>query len=450
MTTLAAPCRVSSRPSSAGLFDELIVDAFAGGGGASLGIEAATGRAVDVAINHDHHAIEMHTINHPHTAHLRADIWSIDPAAAVGDRPVRLLWASPDCRHFSAAKGGRPVSTSVRALAWVVVKWAKAVRPRVIILENVREFETWGPLVGDRPCPERRGEEFAKWVRALESLGYRVERRILNAADYGAPTCRRRLFIIARRDGAPIVWPEPTHAPRDKAASMGLQPWRAAAEVIDWSLPVHSIFLSPEQARAVGVRRPLADATLRRIAEGVRRYVVEAAEPFLVCTGYGERPGQVPRTMSLRDPLGTVVAGGGKHALVSAFLAGRGGPVYAGKPKPVTEPFGTLLAENHRALCVAFLVKYYGQGCGQGVREPLGTATVRDRFGLVNVLGVAHEIVDIGLRMLTPRELARAQGFPDTYRLTGTKTQQTARIGNSVSPVVAKAIVRANLMESDQ
>lgn len=488
-----------------GIFEEIIVDSFAGGGGASVGIEKALGRSVDVAINHDDAAIAMHEANHPLTAHRRADIWTIDPHEATGDRPVGLMWASPDCRHFSRAKGSKPVSPRVRGLAWVVVKWAEAVRPRVIILENVAEFETWGPLVGDRPCPERRGQTFLRWVRMLERLGYEVERRILDAADYGAPTHRRRLFIVARCDGRPIVWPEPTHGPGRS------RPWRSAAECIDWSLPCHSIFLTREEARPLGIVRPLAENTMRRIARGVWRYVIEAQEPFIVRCGHS---GDEFRGQSVRDPLGTVT-GKNNKALVIPFLAqhytgmtgkplsaplpcvtaidhtalvaasiaqigqtGGGGKYCSGAGEPLSTictkqqhllvtsflskfygdskgwtPAGADLRKPMPVVCSgayhlaevrAFLVKYYGQGCGQRVNDPLGTATTRDRFGLVTVDGVDHQIIDIGMRMLSPRELARAQGFPDSYILTGTKSSQTARIGNSVCPPVAEAMVRAN------
>ncbi len=259
--------------------DELIVDNFAGAGGASLGIEAAVDRSVDIAINHDTRALDIHAINHPHTTHLLSDVWEVDPVEATKGRPVGLAWFSPDCRHFSKAKGGKPVEKRIRGLAWVAIKWAKAVRPRVIILENVEEFKTWGPLERDgRPVKARAGLTFRWWCSRLQALGYRLEHRELVAADYGVPTTRKRFFLIARCDGEPIVWPEPTHAPRDKAKSAGLLPWRAAAECIDWSLPCPSIFTR---------RRPLAETTMRRIANGLRRYVIDAAEPFIVCCNHG-------------------------------------------------------------------------------------------------------------------------------------------------------------------
>ena len=253
---------------------ELIVDSFAGGGGASTGIELALGRSPDIAINHDAEALALHRINHPETWHLPHNVWKVDPVAVTAGRPVGLLWASPDCKHFSKAKGGKPVKRNIRDLAWVVPRWAKQVRPRVIILENVEEFRDWGPISAEGvPCKERKGDEFKRWCAELKRLGYRVEHRELRACDYGAPTIRKRLFVIARRDGEKIVWPKPTHGrPDDPEVISGRKlPWRTAADIIDWSLPCHSIFLSREEGRAVGVNRPLADATMARIARGGKR-----------------------------------------------------------------------------------------------------------------------------------------------------------------------------------
>ena len=261
--------------------NEIIVDNFAGGGGASLGIEQALGRSPDIAVNHDPEAVAMHAANHPTTQHLCGDVWEYDPVAVCGGRPVGLLWASPDCKHFSKAKGGKPVQKKIRGLAWVVVRWAKTVRPRVIFLENVEEFQTWGPLTeAGMPDPAKKGLTFQRWMRELRACGYVVEMKQLRACAYGAPTTRKRLFVIARCDGQPIVWPEPTHG-------AGRIPYRTAAECIDWSIPIPSIF---ERAR------PLAENTMRRIARGIRRFVLEAERPFLVGhvaptliqTGYGE------------------------------------------------------------------------------------------------------------------------------------------------------------------
>ena len=422
----------------------LCIDLFAGGGGASLGIEAGF-RPVDIAVNHSPTAIALHSRNHPEADHYCEDIWSVDPLQATQGRSVDILWASPDCRHFSRAKGGKPTSKSVRSLADVVPRWAAAAKPAVILLENVPEFLTWGPVDDDGyPVKERAGEDFARWKRALENLGYAVEYRMLRACDFGTPTTRTRLFIVARRDGQPIVWPAPTHGP-------GLRPYRTAAECIDWSIPAPSIFTR---------RRPLSDATLRRVAAGLERFVFNDASPYIVrsagglvapCmiqTSYGERKGQAPRVLNLHKPLGTAVAGGQKHALVCAFLAKHYTGVVGHKPD---RPLGTITAVDHHSLVTAFLIKYYGAGGTCSVSRPLDTITTKDRFGLVMIEGEEHQVVDIGLRMLTPRELARAQGFPDTYALETTCqgdpltiADQVRMVGNSVCPQVAEALVRAN------
>jgi DNA (cytosine-5)-methyltransferase 1 len=462
------------------LHDEIVVDNFAGGGGASTGIERAIGRPVDIAINHDPEAVAMHQANHPQTLHLCESVWDVDPRQACAGRRVGLAWFSPDCKHFSKAKGGKPVEKKIRGLAWVAVRWAATVAPRIIILENVEEFVTWGPLTAEgRPCPRRKGREFGAFVNALKRLGYAVEWRELRACDYGAPTSRKRLFLIARRDGAPITWPTPTHGP-------GRRPYRTAAECIDWALPCPSIF---ERTR------PLAEATLRRIARGIRRYVVEATEPFivrmghvghgpasdsgkvrsvqeplstitskaehllvaptLVQTGYGERTGQAPRAPGLDKPLGTIVAGGQKHALVAAFLAKHyGGNETPGAP--LAAPMSTITTQDHHALVAAFLVKFYGTG-GQlaGCDEPMHTLPTKDRMGLVTVAGQQYRIADIGMRMLQPRELARAQGFGDDYLLEAPhlgrplpKHAQVRMVGNSVCPPMAEALARANYAEA--
>lgn len=514
---------------------EIIVDSFAGGGGASTGIKLALGVSPDIAINHDAIALAMHAANHPDTLHLPHNIWKVDPLAVCDGRPVGLLWASPDCKHFSKAKGGKPVEKSIRDLAWVVVRWARQVKPRVIILENVEEFSTWGPLADDgRPCPVRKGQTFKTWIGELKRLGYKVEWRDLRACDFGAPTIRKRLFVIARRDGERIAWPEPTHGnPKSEAVKSGkLQPWRTAAEIIDWSLPCPSIFLTREEARAIGVKRPLAEATMARIAKGIKRYVLDAAEPFIVnlthhggvrteplgepfktvtgahrgekalvmpsvapfITGYGEREGQEPRAPGLGKPLGTVVAGGVKHALVvphimtmrnslkpfneadkpthtitsggahlylvSAFLAQHNLGVVGHDSR---EPGPTQTAQGwHIGEVRAFLTKYYGTGDGASLAEPSHTVTTKERFGLVTINGEDYQIVDIGMRMLTPRELFRAQGFPDDYIIDRaraysdgavvhaadapiSKTDQVRMCGNSVCPDIAEALVRANV-----
>ncbi len=437
----------------------IVVDNFAGGGGASQGIETALGRPVDFAINHDAEAIAMHKANHPRTHHFCESVWDIDPVALARGREVALGWFSPDCTYHSKARGSKPFRDRNRArrrrgLAWLVVRWAKAVRPRVIMLENVEEFQHWGPLLEDgRPCPIRRGMTFRRWHRQIENLGYQIDMRELRACDYGAPTTRKRLFVIARRDGEDIVFPPASHGEFTGAA-----PYRAAAECIDWSIPCPSIFER---------KRPLAEATLRRIARGVMRYVVEDSKPFIVPTAggtagaclintrNGEREGQAPRVRDIRAPYATVTAQGSQGAIVAAFIAKHYGGNYTGPGIDMRAPLDTITTVDHHALVHAFLVKFYGNE-RDGVRcdEPLHTITAKDRFGLVTVNGQPHRIVDIGMRMLTPRELYRAQSFPDSYvidpEIAGkrlTKTAQVRMVGNSVPPAVSEALVRANVVE---
>lgn len=475
---------------------EIIIDSFAGGGGASLGIEMAIGRGPDIAIDHDHEAIAMHTANHPRTRHYSENVWDVDPIKAVAGRPVGLAWFSPDCTFHSKARGGKPFrdrnkARRRRGLAWVVVRWAKAVRPRVIMLESVEEFQDWGPLLDDgTPCPIRKGLTFRRWEKHLENLGYAVECRELRASDYGAPTIRKRLFVIARCDGLPIVWPQSTRGPGTN------QPYRTAAECIDWSLPCPSIF---ERAR------PLAEATMRRIAKGVKRYVIDANEPFIV-TYYGDKGRDDFRGNSLREPLRTQTTEN-RHALVVPFLTehangssqrnfsieeplrtqcaevkgGHFAPVAAFMAQHNTgrgtqqqlvtshltklygtckdgqdnrEPMPTITSGGqHIGEVRAFLIKYYGTDQDPQLREPMHMVTTKDRFGIVTVKGEDYIIADIGMRMLQPRELYRAQGFPDSYvidldvqgkRLT--KTAQVRMCGNSVCPPIAAAIVRANML----
>lgn len=464
-----------------------------------------------------------------------------------------------NCKHFSKAKGGKPVSKKIRGLAWVVVRWAKEARPRVIVLENVEEFVTWGPLVNDRPCPDRKGQTFRRWVADLRRLGYKVEHRELRACDYGAPTSRKRFFLIARCDGLPITWPKPTHG-------KGLLPYRTAADCIDFALPCPSIFLTREEGRAIGVKRPLAEATMRRIWKGVHRFVLNCAKPFIVRTAhgdvgqngsrrwgagehdsrvplptvtgsndyalaapvlvprYGERPTQEPRALPVDGPMPTVVPTGNGASLVSAFLTKyREGSVGVAGDQPfptitangesdrpggnpplalvstfmeqantdvvghdMRTPVSTIVgkgctqrvaavhlsklygtstgaapdepaptvtaAGNHIAEVRAFLIAYYGnEKDGRDVRDPMGTIVSRERFGLVTVDGTDYEIADIGLRMLTPRELFRAQGFPERYVIDrgadGARLSKEAQVrlcGNSVCPPIARAIVSAN------
>lgn len=572
--------------------DELIVDLFAGGGGASTAILMATGRHPDVAVNHAPDAVGQHAANHPHTRHYCCDVFEVDPVAACSDahgnlQPVGLLWASPDCTHHSKARGGKPADKKIRALAWVVVRWAAKVKPRCIFLENVEEFQDWGPLGDDnRPIKSRRGEIFRNWVGQLEALGYRVEWRELVAADYGAPTTRKRLFLVARRDGLPIVWPSPTHAPRASLRSPGLfdaprEPWRMAADIIDWNLPCPSIF---------GRKKDLAPKTMRRIAKGIRKFVIEAAEPFIVpavpsgdpeetegrfaaphltkfradstgagvdepmptvtANSYVKRPGcGIPIAPVVAhvtkfsenstgtgpdEPLHTAMAGAPRHGVVTAMLGrqfgtavgrdvrephptvmtdGAGGKSYVAaacltsyyghgdgadlsEPTPTvvtkdrhapvmafmeqantgvvghdaSEPVSTILAAgshqrpvtlaleilegasgSRRAQVLAFLRAEFGEPTEAERADPLGSAQARLRFGLVIIRGEVWQIIDIGMRMLTPRELYGAQGFPGDYIIDRTadgrpltKTAQTRMAGNSVSPPPAAALIAAN------
>jgi DNA (cytosine-5)-methyltransferase 1 len=503
----------------------IVVDNFAGGGGASTGIEAALGRPCDFAINHDAEAIAMHRANHPGTVHFQTNVWDVNPRQLAKGRPVSLGWFSPDCTFHSKARGGKPFrdrnrARRTRGLAWLVHRWVKALgpnRPRVIMLENVEEFADWGPLnVDGTPNKRRRGETFRRWHSGLENLGYAIDMRELRACDYGAPTTRKRLFVIARCDGSEIVFPEAMHGP-------GLVPYRTAADCIDWSIPCPSIF---ERAR------PLADATLRRIARGVMRYVVNNPRPFIVPithrgdnrvhgideplrtvttanrgelaliapsiinTRNGERAGQLPRVRDVLDPFPTVTAQGSQGAVVAAFLAQHNGGYYDAKGgagraadlplssittratqqqlvtshvvklkgtsqdgQAVSEPLHTVQAGGqHYGEVRAFLLKWYGnEREGHNISAPIGTVTTKDRFGLVTVRGEPYQIVDIGMRMLTPRELFRAQGFGDEYVIDPehdgrplTKTSQVRMAGNSVCPPVAEALVRANVIDQEE
>nr|DAY85797.1 MAG TPA: DNA cytosine methyltransferase [Caudoviricetes sp.] len=604
---------------------ELIVDNFAGGGGASTGIEMAIGRSVDIAINHDENAVAMHRTNHPDTLHYCENVFDVDPVAATGGKAVWFAWFSPDCTHYSKARGSKPVKREIRGLAWVSVRWALDVRPRVMALENVEEFKTWGPLLSCemRPDPKRSGETFLAFVgmlstgipadhpalyecceflgissdgkqakRLIAGLGYKVEYRELRASDYGAPTIRKRFFMLMRCDDKPIAWPGVTHGdPKSAAVKSGnLAPWRTAAECIDWSIPAPSIF---------DRKKPLAINTLKRIARGIQRFVVESDNPFIVkCNhtttrgkydcfrgqsladplqtitkthgyalalptlvpflagnggseyqakprplnkpahtilkqsrsclvapviarqfgasighradepsatitaggggksqlvaatliqmGYGERVGQSPRVLNLRKPLGTVVAGGNKFAVTTAFLAKHYGGNYTGPGVGLDDPAHSVTTVDHHALVTSHLVKLRGT-CrdGQRTSEPMPTITAGGQhvgevrallaandyderradqvkeflnsFGvseLVTIKGIVYRIVDIGMRMLQPHELYRAQGFPDWYIIDRdyrgkrySKEKQVARCGNAVPPPFAEAIVRANLPE---
>lgn len=507
---------------------ELIVDNFAGGGGASTGIEMATGISVDIAINHDPEAIKMHKANHPNTKHYCESVWDVDPVKACNGHPVGLAWFSPDCKHFSKAKGGKPKDKNIRGLAWVALRWAGRVRPRVIMLENVEEFKTWGPLNRNhRPIKSKQGQTYRKFISQLERLGYAVETKELVAADYGAPTIRKRFFMIARCDGKPIIWPAPTHAPADSEAVKAglLKPYAGAYTQLDFSLPCPSIFDTAEEIKEkYGIRavRPLAPKTMERIARGLKKFVIDNAEPFIVqvnhsgsdwsyCKSMNEplpvitskhgfgivEPKIVPylgtnttnhpggnckepihtittgnqqclisptliqyhsettkdevRGQKITDPIMTV-DGSNRYGLVTSFLS----KFYkTGIGQDVREPLHTVTTSaGHFGEVRAFLIKYYGQGVGQDVKEPLDTVTSHDRFGLVTIRGIEYQIVDIGLRMLEPRELYGCQGFPDDYIIdrdyTGkpySRTEQVKRCGNAVCPPLPAALVRTNLPE---
>lgn len=540
---------------------ELIVDNFAGGGGASTGIELATGYSVDIAINHDPEAIKMHKANHPNTEHYCENVWAVDPVKACNGHPVGLAWFSPDCKHFSKAKGGKPKDKNIRGLAWVALRWAGLVKPRVIMLENVEEFKTWGPLNRrHHPIRAKQGKTFERFVQQLRELGYEVEFRELIAADYGAPTMRKRFFMIARCDGKPIVWPEPTHGPADSEEVKAglLKPYVGAYTQIDFSRPCPSIFDTSEEIKEkYGIRavRPLAPKTMKRIARGLKKFVLDNPEPFIIqCNHGGERrpndirepmptitgkhgygivePKIVPymgtnttnhsggncknpihtittgnqqclisptliqyhsetskdevRGQSIEDPIMTV-DGSNRYGLVTSFLHKYYDGGYTGAGDTVENPLPAVTSWDHNSLCAvnliqmnnhcdgrdvkepiptitagdghfgevrAFLIKYYGQGTGQDVKEPLDTVTSRDRFGLVTINGTDYQIVDIGLRMLEPKELYGCQGFPDDYIIdhdytgkTYPRSEQVRRCGNAVCPPIPAALVKANLPE---
>ncbi|MEC5161704.1 MULTISPECIES: DNA cytosine methyltransferase [unclassified Janthinobacterium] len=526
------------------LGNELIIDNFAGGGGTSTGLERAFGRPVDIAINHDPEALAMHAINHPHTKHLCESVWDVDPIKVTNNQPVGLVWLSPDCKHFSKAKGGKPVEKKIRGLAWVTLRWAAKCKPRVIMLENVEEFKTWGPLLiaadgTAKPDPVKKGKTFDSFIRQLRAHGYTVDYKEMRASDHATPTIRKRFFLVARRDGLPICWPAATHgAPTSVGVLAGkLLPHRTAAECIDFSIPCPSIFER---------KRPLADATMRRIAKGIMRYVVDSAAPFIVGAGGPARAGEPRATTSpmntlvtrndgyvcvpsivpvthqggdrsesinepfrtitgahrgekalaiatlvdaahgevsptgvkrwgkghrdIEAPLPTVTASGGNSALVTAFLNEHANASNQ-RVMPADEPLRTISAQGqHHGEVRAFLLSYYGSDQDPRIGGPLATVTSRDRFGLVTIHGQDYQIVDIGLRMLAPAELYRAQGFPGDYiineipdpallfvdgqqttmdplslpRVPLTKSAQVRMCGNSVCPPLSEALIRAN------
>lgn len=427
--------------------DGLIIDLFAGGGGASVGIEMALGREVDIAINHDPQAIRMHKTNHPNTLHLTEDVFKVDLKKIVGDRHVALVWSSPDCTNFSKAKGSQPRSKGLRILPWAVFKHARLIKPDVIIMENVEEIQQWGPLdETGHPIKARMGESYNQFMDAMKSLGYVVESRELIAANYGAPTTRKRWYAIFRRDGEPIVWPTPTHFEN------GTPKWLECGDYIDWSDLGKSIF---------DRKKPLAEATQKRIANGIKKYIIDNPHPYIVKNKdavayiiqyHGEQKKGDSRGQLLSEPIKTIDTSN-RYGLVTAFIT----KFYkTGVGQSCTEPLHTITTSpGHFGLISAFLVKYYGTGCGQKLDSPLATITTKDRFGLVNVVidldGDKYIISDIFLRMLNPEELKLMQGFPKDYIIDRDyewqkypKSEQVARIGNSVVPMMAKAIVSAN------
>lgn len=427
--------------------DELIIDCFAGGGGASVGIEMALGRPVDIAINHDPEAIRMHKVNHPDTIHLTEDIFKVDLQKYVKGRKVALMWASPDCTSHSKAKGGQPRRKGLRILPWAVYKHAKQILPEVIIMENVEEIQQWGPLdEKGHPIKERRGEDYKKFITAMQSLGYAFDSRELVAADYGAPTTRKRWYAIFRRNGKDIIWPEQTHF-KDSEPK-----WKQCGEFIDWSDLGKSIF---------GRKKPLAEATQKRIANGIRKYILENPEPYIVKNDdvvafliqyHGEQKAGESRGQLLSEPIKTIDTSN-RYGLVTAFIT----KYYkTGIGQGCDEPLHTITTSpGHFGLVSAFLIKYYGSGCGQELKEPLATITTKDRFGLVNVVidieGEKYIIKDIFLRMLKPEELKLMQGFPKDYIINRDINWkpypikgQVAKIGNSVVPVMAEALVKTN------
>lgn len=369
---------------------ELIVDNFAGGGGASTGIEMATGRSVDIAINHDPEAIRMHKTNHPATKHYCESVWDVDPVTACNGHPVALAWFSPDCKHFSKAKGGKPKDKNIRGLAWVALRWAGAVRPRVIMLENVEEFKTWGPLNRKhRPLKAKQGQTFHKFIHQLQELGYTVEYRELVAADYGAPTKRKRFFLIARCDGRPIVWPLPTHGPVNSPEVKAgvLKPYVGAYTQIDFSRPCPSIFDTSDEIRdKYGIRavRPLAEKTMQRIARGLKKFVLENPEPFIIqCNHGGER-----KTLEVREPIPTVTAKNG-FGIVEPYMVQIGQTGFAAdRSKDIRDPLTTIVGKNEHCLIAPTLIQYHSETTkrearGQSLEEPIMTVDGSNRYGLV-------------------------------------------------------------------
>ena len=360
--------------------DKLIVDNFAGGGGASTGIELAFGRPVNIAINHDPDAIIMHKTNHPFTEHYQASVWDIDPEEVCKGQKVKLAWFSPDCKHFSKAKGGKPVDKNIRGLAWIVLRWAGTVRPDCIILENVEEFQTWGPVRKGKPIKAKKGQTFNRWLSQLKALGYQVEYKELRACDYGAPTIRKRFFLIARCDGKPIVFPEPTHAKADslEVKAGKKKPYRSAAECIDFGLECPSIF---------NRKKPLAENTMKRIARGLDKFVVKEQNPFIVPIGYGENKNQKPRVHDIKEPLPTAVSSG-KHYICTPYMSPIGHNGFCiDRNYNIKKPLQTVVSKNEQAICMPSLIQYHSEQSkseirGQKIDKPLLTVDGSPRYGI--------------------------------------------------------------------
>ena len=432
--------------------NNLIIDCFCGGGGASVGIQMATGREVDIAVNHDIAAIMMHKTNHPHTKHMTEDIFKVDLKKYVKGRHVALMWASPDCTHFSRAKGGQPVKQEIRMLPMAVVQHAKAVEPDVVIIENVEEIRTWGKLnKHGKPIPSKKGKDWHRFLKKMYLAGYHQQAIwVLNSADYGAPTARIRLYGVFRRDGKKIVLPRQTHS--KDGAVRGTKPWLQCGDYIDWSDFGQSIF---------DRKRPLAEATQRRIANGIKKFVLDNPNPYIVkdkravaylIQYHGETKRGDSRGQLLTEPIKTLDTSN-RYGLVTAFLT----KFYkTSVGQLLTNPLHTITASSgHFGLVSVFLIKNYGNGGGQSMDSPLVTLTTKNRFGLVNAIitieGQKYIISDIFLRMLKPEEMKIMQGFPKDYIIDRDylwqpypKSEQVARIGNSVVPIMAQKIVEAN------
>lgn len=413
----------------------------------------ALGRQVDIAINHDPQAIRMHKVNHLDTLHLTEDIFKVDLHKYVAGRHVALMWASPDCTSHSKAKGGQPRNNGLRILPWAVYKHAKEILPDVIIMENVEEIQQWGPLnKKGYPIKKKRSKDYRRFLKKMYLVGYtKIQSRELIAADYGAPTTRKRWYAIFRRDGKSITWPEPTHSRNGTL----LEKWVPCGRYIDWSDLGKSIF---------DRKKPLADATMKRIANGIRKFVATTPAPYIVNDGrgvafliqyHGEQKEGDSRGQLLTEPIKTIDTSN-RYGLVTAFIT----KFYkTGTGQGCDEPIHTITTSpGHFGLVSAFLIKYYGTGGGQGLDRPIGTITTKDRFGLVNleleIDGQKYIIKDIFLRMLKPEELKRTQGFPTDYiidrDIDGKRypiSEQVARIGNSVVPIMAQALVSANCGE---